>query len=245
MAAHAAFKAWRDHRGAQRYGACRRQLGRLEEDLAKARAAQYKATCCPVCMEDFAPQPPEPGSVAAGGPDAAEAAASGGAADAAAAAQPAAAPAAPGLVPELLACGHTFCRPCLETWLRSSRTCPICRRPADGSEPAPAPREPGAPPQSTVVSRGGGWDAFEPEYAFRLQRLHSRYPQFVTRSLADEWLSQGAAARGLTVQPSFVARNPELARSAASGGGGHGSGGSSSSFGGGSSRDGGGSGSSW
>lgn len=31
--------------------------------------------------------------------------------------------------PKRLTCGHTFCNNCISTWIKTSRTCPVCRRP--------------------------------------------------------------------------------------------------------------------
>ena len=33
--------------------------------------------------------------------------------------------------PVCLSCSHTFCRACIETWLVSNKTCPICRAPSN------------------------------------------------------------------------------------------------------------------
>ena len=49
--------------------------------------------------------------------------------------------------PVALRCGHVFCQPCIDTWLRNRRTCPHCNKPAvtacdvefkDGSFPVAA-----------------------------------------------------------------------------------------------------------
>lgn len=51
------LSSWWENRRRAQYASCRRMLSRLEADVARARAAQYRATSCPICMEDFLPDP--------------------------------------------------------------------------------------------------------------------------------------------------------------------------------------------
>lgn len=79
-------------------------------------------------------------------------------------------------------CGHSFCSGCLGTWTRSHATCPVCRAPVAPSAAAPRPTQ--TVPRAPVASAPGSFDA---EYAYRLGRIHRRYPRFVSRSTTRRW----------------------------------------------------------
>lgn len=85
-----------------------------------------------------------------------------------------------GLEREFLRCGHTFCTPCINTWLKKKTTCPVCRADVT-STPSRAPSRP----------RPQNWDDFEPEYIYRVNRMHETYPQYVSRTTAKTWVDQG------------------------------------------------------
>jgi hypothetical protein len=152
------YNTWSASRRASRYRDVTRNLSKLESDVARARAARYAATSCPICMDDFAPDEPLPGEEQGGKGAGADAGAPSGSADASPAgvsgsaggggsamggadAPPEAPP--PGLKKSLLPCGHAFCAPCLSRALAVKLACPICRAPPDGSD---APARPPAPP---------------------------------------------------------------------------------------------------
>lgn len=85
-----------------------------------------------------------------------------------------------------------------------------------------------------------GWNAFYPEYMFRLNRLQFYYPQYVTGDMVDRW-GREDYAQPLAADVQFRALEPPVVEQARHAG----SGGASFSFGGGSSMGGGGGGSSW
>ncbi|KXZ41529.1 hypothetical protein GPECTOR_413g260 [Gonium pectorale] len=143
LAAGAMFSAafWNDRRRRRRYNDCRSKLEKLKRDQAALRAGSYNPTSCPVCLEDFTPEPGAAGSgaAAAGGSEAAAGAA-----------------AAPEQQrrPLVLPCGHAFCEPCISKWLDQKKvTCPICRRPIDEED---SPTDTSAPRQPPPSQRPGG-----------------------------------------------------------------------------------------
>ena len=256
---------WAEKRKRERYLAARRQLSALEQAAAAAKAARYAATSCPICMEDFAPEPADEDGATAGRGGAPGGGGSSGAGPSSGASG---VPPAGGLKKELLRCGHAFCSPCLSRALAVKLACPICRQPPDRDVP------PGAPPRlSSLGSQGGsssslagpstsctataagegalaggarpGGDVnFLPELVFRLRRVQLAFPEFVTPGMVDRWVVD-APAGGLefTQDVAFVRADPSLGPPR--GGGGDGGGSFGGGFGGGSSRGGGGRGGGW
>jgi uncharacterized membrane protein YgcG len=122
-----------------------------------------------------------------------------------------------------LRCGHTFCEPCLHSWLEQQlgQTCPICRKPVKptGDERDEPDSQPGTsenrnyqPHSSEIrVRYPGGMDMTQ-ELIFRLLSLQRRYPTFVS----DEdlrILSSDASTTGTLNWESirnFQINNPEL-----------------------------------
>jgi uncharacterized membrane protein YgcG len=159
---------------------------------------------------------------------------------------------------QVLQCGHKFHAGCLRSMLQASHdNCPVCRKPLfgrrdssrgivdeDTSEPVPSADDAPSGIDGNVSGhreRGGlDWDAFYPEYVFRLGRARDLYPRFVTVDMVDRW-SQHDGDRPLATDGDFRALDPMLVDEARASG----SGGSSFSFGGGGSSGGGGGGSSW
>jgi len=205
-----AASALRQARGRRRYELAARRLSALELAAAEARAERYAATSCPVCLEEF--------TAGSGGAQAEK--------ELSRSASGALAPARAqlGLRKELLRCGHAFCGPCLQRALASKPSCPVCRAPADGSEP-PAPRAPpppGAPPPAGCGAEEGApappaardLEAFLPELHFRLRRLQALHPDVVTHGMVDRWVAR-AREGGFAADPSFTRANPARAREGA------------------------------
>eukprot|EP01124_Arcella_intermedia_P002177 TRINITY_DN111_c0_g1_i1.p1 TRINITY_DN111_c0_g1~~TRINITY_DN111_c0_g1_i1.p1 ORF type:complete len:404 (+),score=78.85 TRINITY_DN111_c0_g1_i1:681-1892(+) len=120
---------------------------------------------------------------------------------------------------EILDCGHTFCKECIEEWFSSRRSevCPICR--------AGEPSAPSKVPQSAEE------EVFQNELRFRLLSLNRHYPTYVTTTMVDDWTRTN---RNYNFHSSYTAfHNPPS------------SSGSGSSWGGGYSGGGGGGGGSW
>jgi len=49
------YQGWKSHKDAAQYKRCTRLLEGLEKAKAQALAANFQATSCPICLEDFAP----------------------------------------------------------------------------------------------------------------------------------------------------------------------------------------------
>ncbi|KAI8465557.1 MAG: TLP18.3, Psb32 and MOLO-1 founding proteins of phosphatase-domain-containing protein [Monoraphidium minutum] len=253
---------WSNRRQMARYKTCHNRLEALKRDQAALQRGQYASTSCPICLEDF------DDAASGGGASTSDAARAGGA-EAAGESAPllasrgdAAAVAgggdAKGHRPLALRCGHAFCVPCISEWVRGHTTCPVCRRDIDApdgtSRTPPPPRQPcgdatatAAAQQAGVRARGPARrDIFLPELMFRTQRLRLLYPDYVSDTMAAQFLQDLEEDRPLSPAAfaSFEARHPardaagraELRES--------GRGGASTSFGGGS-GGGGGAGSSW
>jgi uncharacterized membrane protein YgcG len=166
---------------------------------------------------------------------------------------------------QALRCGHKFHKDCLRRMVQnstSSDSCPVCRRPMFGPERPPPPRpdqrgddaagssSSSAPPGDVDIdlpsgrvhqrANGGDWDAFYPEYVFRLRRMNHLYPRYVTADMVTRWGDENHD-QPLAADVHFRALEPPVAQEARLSG----SGGSSFSFGGGGSGGGGGGGSSW
>ena len=254
------WNRWAEARRARRYREVTRNLSKLEGDVARAKAARYAATSCPICMEDFEPDDGFPGAdgapaaplppprAASDKKDDDATAPSGSGTSDASGSRPSAPPAGSGLKKSLLPCGHAFCEPCLRSALAVKLACPICRAPPDGTDAPPRPPPP--PPCNGgggAAAAGADFDTYLPELAFRLRRLHMAHPDYVTENMVDRWTSRTHAGT-FTNDPALLRANPARTPSGSGGSGLPGGGahhGSSSSFGGGSSSGGGGRGGGW
>lgn len=178
---------------------------------------------------------------------------------------------------KLLSCGHAFHIDCIDSWEQSSALCPICKQPqaqtvdGEGNPLGEGNRAAGATAGTTSTtggnnsafsnSRGRGWNAggaltatsvvgdlLDLEYRFRLGRLHSIYPEYVTSSMVSRWSSSEYAGNPLT-DVDFIRSQPGMNPSGSPGTSGgsnwYSSSGGGGGFGGGSSFGGGGSGGSW
>jgi uncharacterized membrane protein YgcG len=164
---------------------------------------------------------------------------------------------------QALRCGHKFHKACLTAMLRNGSSgdkCPVCRRPMFGPEPRRGDAAGEQRPDDSANDGGGDvdidlpsgraqggqrhhpdqWQAFYPEYMFRLQRLNFMYPHYVTNDMVTRW-GNPDYAQPLATDAQFRALEPPVVQQARASG----SGGSSFSFSGGSSMGGGGGGSSW
>mmetsp|Transcript_28439 Transcript_28439/g.80252 ORF Transcript_28439/g.80252 Transcript_28439/m.80252 type:complete len:542 (+) Transcript_28439:167-1792(+) len=165
--------------------------------------------------------------------------------------------------PVALPCGHVFCEPCIDEWMNSQRTCPICRkdptrRPgddggSDGGDGHPPP--PGGCQPEPQASGSGSSRRFwrrprpgmnltmdmAPELAFRLSSLQRRYPAYVTPNMVNRWSNDIHYGRQInwSSDSDFLHRDPARVEQTSS----FGSSGGSRSFGGG--RSGGGRGGGW
>lgn len=139
-----------------------------------------------------------------------------------------------------LPCGHKFHESCILTWVsgpgRSNATCPICRQPIAESEGTTVERQ-------VDSNSAGGWDVYENEYRFRVQRAHHYYPDFITANMMNDWeRHRFDDQRPMASNTIFTGVDPAVVASAARSSGAQGA---SYSFGGGSSGGGGGGGGSW
>lgn len=153
----------------------REDLGKLDRDRARALQGQYKATSCPICLEDFSNKPKKDvekqvlleSNVHA---DSAEEVYG-----------------SDGKPVHLLSCGHVFDQKCWDEFAcypahtRDSTTggvcCPVCRQPVTLD-----------PSSQTATTRPLLDDQdYQDERRFRLQRLQHRYPTFVGTQYVDQW----------------------------------------------------------
>ena len=153
----------------------RAALDRLRTEQAAAQelgpTSAYPATSCPVCLEDFGPV--EGGCTDDGG----ECGGTEGTA-----LLPATPTPTTTLCPLALACGHTFCEPCIRRWLARSDTCPICRA-GVGAGAAPVAAAGAAattPTASRPPPRPYDPSLYRDELVFRLGSLSRLYPAVVT-----------------------------------------------------------------
>lgn len=141
--------------------------------------------------------------------------------------------------PRVLPCGHKFHESCILSWAatpgRGNHTCPVCRKPMTGDD---ASNSGGMQPSQAHAARG--WDAFGPEYAFRLRRAQILYPDYITPTMVNRWENE-RGSESLVNDVAFRALDPSVVSAARASG----TSGSSFSYGGGSSSGGGGGGSSW
>jgi uncharacterized membrane protein YgcG len=154
-------------------------------------------------------------------------------------------------VPITLRCGHTFCESCLETWMEKAPTCPICRErvdKGDGGDGAGV----GSQNSNQQSGASGGMrgrernlmdDMLTAELMFRLMRLQTRYPAYITPTVMETWQTEAqstgtfdwASAREFQLNDPAVRAHQEM----------RGSHGNTMSWGGGGGGGGGGAGGSW
>jgi len=149
--------------------------------------------------------------------------------------------------PITLRCGHTFCESCLGTWMDRAPTCPICRERVDkddrGGANAQNNQQSGAAGRVRGQERNRMDDLLTAELMFRLMRLQTRYPAYLTDSVLDTWRDEAqstgtfnwASAREFQLNDPAVRAHQEM----------RGSYGNTMSFGGGGGGGGGGAGGSW
>lgn len=151
------FTGRRALRRKKQYADCRRKLTRIEQARAESLAGQFQETMCSICLEDLPPLPGKPEVVddpeatghraEAATEVAAEAEAVPGPEPSPEQPEPQPAEASQPVAVRLLRCGHRFCGPCIDDWLKHQpgnlrRSCPVCREPLDGRgrDAPPAPR---------------------------------------------------------------------------------------------------------
>lgn len=254
-------------RSERRYNRLKSMLKKFDSDRNKANQRQFVATSCPICLEDFTVKKEVAGDAASsssktdGNLTGEAISESGTEATSATSSRKMGTEtivrtttAGLGLKKggidketetpvskeaKSLPCGHKFHESCILEWVagpsRTNTTCPICRQPIE--------ERPGAPIEPQVnSSTPGGWDVYDDEYRFRMQRAHHYYPDFITWNVMNDWernrhntdLSMASSSMFRSVDPSAMAAASTS-----------GSGGASYSFGGGSSGDGGGGGGGW
>eukprot|EP00178_Gracilaria_changii_P007260 TRINITY_DN2321_c0_g1_i1.p1 TRINITY_DN2321_c0_g1~~TRINITY_DN2321_c0_g1_i1.p1 ORF type:complete len:440 (+),score=58.75 TRINITY_DN2321_c0_g1_i1:185-1504(+) len=221
-----------ERRKRRRYARCRQTLQKLDKQRSAANDNNYVATSCPICLEDFSDTSQDeklaPGetdketnvqTTTAGHSNSVQAPSNED-------------------IQRTLPCGHKFHEKCILEWISGEREanslCPICRQPIEGGATVENRTNQGSP---------SGWDVYDPEYRFRLQRARYYHSDFITWSMLDSW-ERDRYRRDYTLATSsaFVAVDPVVVAAAARSSG---ASGSSFSFGGGSSAGGGGGGGGW
>lgn len=235
-----------------RYQRCKQLLEKMDRERQQASRNEYIATSCPICLEDFPAVKQNATStgtasgssavadsvavnVADGGTEPVRTVRAGLLQTAAGRAGVSTGADSGEDTVRTLPCGHKFHEKCVVTWFsgtrESNRQCPICRQSIHEGD------------NRMNYGSLGGWEVYDPEYSFRMQRTHYYYPDFVTWSMINSWeRDRYETNRPMATSSSFAAVDPVVVAAAARASG---SGGSSFSFGGGSSAGGGGGGGSW
>lgn len=133
----------------------------------------------------------------------------------------------------VLQCGHSICEPCLTSWMEHNRTCPVCRSEVDTEDT----KRVTSTQMSTLAN-----DVLMADVMYRLRRVQTMYPEFVTDDLIHEWNTDTTDTGTFDIQrfSDHQVRNQAIAAAQTE----RGTFGSSSSFGGGR-GGGGGAGGSW
>ena len=238
-----------DLRKRRRYNRSKKLLEKIDKDRARASSNNYVITSCPICLEDFPGVKPNTTTSTT---------INGNQANTSTDAKNDALPTTVRVVQtgtrpntaststeendpvKTLPCGHKFHQSCIMSWIsgpgNSNQLCPICRQPIVETDSTTVE-------QRTNNGRPSGWDVYDPEYSFRMQRANYFYPDYITWSMINSWeRDRYRRDHSMANSSSFVAVDPVViaAQARASG-----SGGSSFSFGGGSSGGGGGGGGGW
>ena len=136
------------------YAEVKRKLKRLDRERALARSQNFDQTSCPICFEEFTRSNSNDTDVPVAGVPVAEETE-----DRRRVEQLPVAEVSPvqqeqeeQRAPDLLRCGHKFCRECLNEWLLRSETCPICRQPAKKVGSSERDMRDGPPPGTDSTS---------------------------------------------------------------------------------------------
>jgi len=187
---------WWERKRSSRYKKEKARLDQLREDLQNNK--RIPATLCPICLTDFEEQDEEKKTGAK--PKSTEKL-------------------------ETLCCGHQFHFNCIDAWLKTNNTCPICRQQRPRDPPSTDSKGPSPPQDKSDPTLGSNYHHtyISPSFLdFAYLSLNTRYSDVVT---PRPWSTR---------LQSWVPRSSGTS-----------SGGSYSSFGGGSSYGGGGAGGSW
>ncbi|CAN8063538.1 unnamed protein product [Agarophyton chilense] len=235
--------AWFDRRKRRRYARCKQVLRKIDEQRSAATDNSYVASSCPICLEDFsdAGHKDEPSATQAtkktDGDEVAPLKTEDVQTNTTDESEPAQSP-SDQTTQRTLRCGHKYHEKCILEWIageqETNSLCPICRQPIAGEAAVENRTNQGSP---------SGWDVYDPEYSFRLQRARYYHSDFITWSMLDSWdRDRYRRDYSLATSNAFVAVDPVVIAAAARSSGAQGS---SFSFGGGSSAGGGGGGGGW
>ncbi|PXF45532.1 hypothetical protein BWQ96_04734 [Gracilariopsis chorda] len=233
-----------DRRKRRRYARCKQVLRSIDEQRAAANADRYVTTSCPICLEDFPNASKSQGT--AGSSKEGDETGTGTSATKTVRTVKAGNPEAPETTDEeteaerVLPCGHKFHDKCIVEWFSGTQgantLCPICRQPI--SEERDVRIE-----NRTNFGSPSGWDVYDPEYRFRMERAQFYYPDYITWGMINSWdHDRYRSDHSLATSNAFVAVDPVVVAEAARASG---TSGSTFSFGGGSSAGGGGGGGGW
>ncbi len=184
---HGLTSAHRQRREQRAYAQAASQLSEIDRAQAEALQGQYQATSCPICLESFK-------SATVGSDD---------------------------LPIKLLRCGHVFDESCWSEWVSSGQgnvsKCPICKMDVGHSRDetlvrvsAPSPASHEAPTTHDTIDEHDQAiiRRFQQERNFRLIRLGTRYPNFISQSQIQRW-SSPTYDGSLVRDPVFQQRSPQ------------------------------------
>lgn len=231
-----------ERRKKRRYARCKQVLRNIDRQRAAANADRYVTTSCPICLEDFS----NASGTRISSDSSKEGGDSGTGTKTTVRTVTAGSPETPETTGEeheperILPCGHKFHEKCIVEWFsgaqRSNSLCPICRQPVSQEREVTIENR-------TNFGSPSGWDVYDPEYRFRMERAQFYYPDYITWNMINSWdHDRYRSDHSLATSNVFVAVDPVVVAEAARASG---TSGSSFSFGGGSSAGGGGGGGGW
>lgn len=194
---------------------CQDKLSAIKRDQAAIRRNQYASKTCPICLDEFTPEPQskdndkslltasieqdagspskdpslkeERTALLGGKSTPADIEVNGGSEGEVGTSRASSSSSKREKRPLVLRCGHSFCEPCIQQWLKTKSSCPVCRKDItdDPDEPSNAStNQRSIPPDpcSDQLQRDNEWrqQLWMTELGFRLRQLRRMYPDYIT-----------------------------------------------------------------
>ena len=161
----------------KRLQGCKHVLAKIKEEQDKMQNREWSQhKTCPVCFEEFDQDKDVIRDEGEGSP--------------LLSGQPVRESETPAVPRLVLQCGHSICEPCLTSWMERTRTCPVCRAPIDTDAGEVKQQQSHISPQSSMRQEGIrslANDILLADIMYRLRRVQTMYPEFVSDDLIDAW----------------------------------------------------------